>query len=82
MTPYNAASFSTTALDTLIRRGEQEARGRWDEIMALKRRSVSRKIIARRNIHYPVSHIRFYLPTVFISGISLLPVPTRAMRSG
>lgn len=38
MTPYNAASFSTTALDTLIRRGEQEARGRWDEIMALKKK--------------------------------------------
>lgn len=38
MTPYNAASFSTTALDTLIRRGEQEARSRWDEIIALKKK--------------------------------------------
>ena len=38
MTPYNAASFSTTALDTLIRRGEQEARSHWDEIMALKKK--------------------------------------------
>lgn len=36
MTPYNAASFSTVALDTLIRRGEQEAYSRWDEIVALK----------------------------------------------
>lgn len=38
MSSYNAASFSTTALDTLIRRGEQEARGRWNEIMALKKK--------------------------------------------
>lgn len=36
MTPYNAASFSTVALDTLIRRGEQEGYSRWDEIVALK----------------------------------------------
>lgn len=34
--PYNAASFGTVALDTLIRRGEQEAYSRWDEIVALK----------------------------------------------
>lgn len=34
--PYNAASFSAVALDTLIRRGEQEAYSRWDEIVALK----------------------------------------------
>lgn len=36
MTSYNAASFSTVALDTLIRRGEQEAYAHWDEIIALK----------------------------------------------
>lgn len=34
--PYNSASFSTTALDTLIRRGEQVARRQWNDIMALK----------------------------------------------
>lgn len=38
MTPYNAASFSTVALDTLIRRGEREAYARWDEICALKKK--------------------------------------------
>lgn len=36
MTPYNAASFSTIALDTLIHRGEQEAYAHWDEIITLK----------------------------------------------
>lgn len=36
--PYNSASFSLTALDTLIQRGEQAARGQWDEIIALKER--------------------------------------------
>ena len=35
---YNAASFSQSAIDTLIRRGEEEAMRHWDQIMALKRR--------------------------------------------
>lgn len=38
MSPYNSASFSSPALDTLIDRGEQAARRQWDELMALKRR--------------------------------------------
>ena len=33
---YNAASFSLEAIDTLVRRGEEEAMRHWDEIMALK----------------------------------------------
>ena len=36
--PYNSASFSRPALDTLIQRGEQAARQQWDEIIALKTR--------------------------------------------
>ena len=35
---YNSASFSAAAIDTLIRRGEEEAMRHWDEIMALKLR--------------------------------------------
>ncbi|WP_027456213.1 patatin-like phospholipase family protein [Xylanibacter brevis] len=35
---YTAASFSATAIDTLIRRGEDEAMRHWDEIIALKKR--------------------------------------------
>lgn len=37
MAPYNSASFSSPALDTLIDRGEQAARRQWNELMALKR---------------------------------------------
>ena len=35
---YNAASFSLNAIDTLIRRGEEEGMRHWDEIIALKKR--------------------------------------------
>lgn len=35
---YNAASFTPAAIDTLIRRGENEAMRHWDEIIALKHR--------------------------------------------
>ena len=34
---YNAASFSLTAIDTLIRRGEEEAMRHWNDLMALKK---------------------------------------------
>lgn len=33
---YNAASFTPAAIDTLIRRGEEEAMRHWDELIALK----------------------------------------------
>ena len=33
---YGSASFSQAAIDTLIRRGEEEAMRHWDEILALK----------------------------------------------
>ena len=35
---YNAASFNLAAIDTLIRRGEEEAMRHWDDIIALKKR--------------------------------------------
>ena len=35
---YNAASFTPAAIDTLIRRGEEEAMLHWDEIIALKKK--------------------------------------------
>ena len=35
---YSAASFSASAVDTLIQRGEAEARRHWDELHALKKR--------------------------------------------
>ena len=38
MEPYSSASFSHAALDTLIHRGENDARHRWDEIIELKKK--------------------------------------------
>ncbi len=35
---YGSASFSLAAIDTLIRRGEEEAMRHWDDIIALKQR--------------------------------------------
>ena len=35
---YNAASFTPVAIDSLIRRGEDEAMRHWDELIALKKR--------------------------------------------
>lgn len=35
---YSAASFTPAAIDTLVRRGEEEAMRHWDDLMALKRR--------------------------------------------
>ena len=37
VTPYSAASFSASAIDTLIMRGEDVARSQWDELMQLKK---------------------------------------------
>lgn len=34
--PYNSASFTTAALDTLIMRGEEAARKQWNELLTLK----------------------------------------------
>ncbi len=36
-TGYNTASFSAAAVDTLVRRGEEEAMRHYDELMALKK---------------------------------------------
>ena len=35
---FSAASFTPSAIDSLLRRGEEEGRRHWDELMALKKR--------------------------------------------
>ena len=47
---FNAASFTPASIDTLIRRGEEEAMRHWDEIIALK------KIIGIDENFHPVIH--------------------------
>lgn len=36
--PYSAASFSASAIDTLIRRGEEAAMAHWDELVTLSKK--------------------------------------------
>ncbi len=51
---YNAASFSLTAIDTLIRRGEEEAMKHWDELKALKQR-IGIEDSFMPPVHYPIN---------------------------
>ncbi len=50
---YGAASFSHAAIDTLIRRGEEEAMRHWNEIIALKQR-IGIDDSFRPQIHHPL----------------------------
>lgn len=50
---YGTASFSATAIDTLIQRGEAEAMRHWDEIIALKKR-IGIDDSFRPVIHHPL----------------------------
>lgn len=74
VTPYNAASFSTLALDTLIRRGEQIAYRQWDDIMALKKKiglseDYRPEEYARQRKSYPVLPTdSFYIRHISFAG--------------
>ena len=50
---YGSASFSQAAIDTLIRRGEELAMSRWDDIIALKQR-IGIDETFRPTIHHPL----------------------------
>ena len=50
---YSTASFTSEAIDSLIRYGEEEAMSHWDEIIALKER-IGIDDSFRPTIHYPV----------------------------
>ena len=50
---YSTASFTSEAIDSLIRYGEEEAMSHWDEIIALKKR-IGIDDSFRPTIHYPV----------------------------
>lgn len=58
---YSTASFSQTAIDTLISRGEQEAMKHWDELLELKKKiGLSTDYIPENVEHL---HGKIYLPT-------------------
>ena len=50
---YGTASFTPTAIDTLIRRGEEEARSHWDDLIALKK-YIGVKESYRPPVYYPM----------------------------
>ena len=50
---YSTASFSTEAIDSLIRRGEDMAMRHWDEIIALKQK-IGIDESFRPTVHYPL----------------------------
>ncbi len=52
-TGYNTASFNATAIDTLIRRGEEEAMHHWDDLLRLKQ-EIGIDDSFRPNIHHPL----------------------------
>ena len=52
-TGYGTASFSTAAIDTLVRRGEEEGMRHWDELIALKKK-IGIDESFRPVIHHPL----------------------------
>ncbi len=81
VSPYNAASFSATAIDTLIQRGEQAARRQWDEIIALKARiGIEGEQPVRRSFIHPLGmEEAFFIRTVTFEGAD--PRDERWLRS-
>ena len=67
-TGYGTASFSSVAIDTLVRRGEEEAMRHWDELIALKQK-IGIDDSFRPVRHYPLrpkvmterQHIKSYI---------------------
>lgn len=76
---YSAASFNAPALDTLMHRGEEAARSQWNELIALKKRSESRKTIKLliRNWNYPLMN-----PKISLLKKSCSPVSKMTTRNG
>lgn len=61
---YSSASFSPSAIDTLLARGESAARGKWDELMALRKKVGVTRALTERN------------PKVLDSDTVVTPVPS------
>lgn len=73
--PYNFTNFNKSALDTLIARGEQEARSKWDDILALKQKigipaDYLSDIHLKRLENHPVQPTdSFYIRNISLVGI-------------
>jgi NTE family protein len=67
---FSAASFTQASIDTLLARGEREARNHWDELKELRRRNKIDSIGRPDNFTHPVKFVRSHLlaesaPTIF-----------------
>jgi len=74
MVPYHSASFSTTAIDSLIDRGERAARECWDSLMFLKEKigvvDLKTEELAKLPATYPMlSSDTFYIRHIAFEGI-------------
>ena len=70
---YSSASFTRTAIDTLIARGEQAAMKQWDKLMALKRSMGLPEGYQPRRLHRAVPQSKdlcFRIDSVCIENIS------------
>ena len=71
VTGYTSASFTSQAIDTLLRRGEKAAREKWDELQALKPRigiaeDYVPATVSRRPKHVEIDEDNFEpLPTIY-----------------
>jgi len=58
--PYNMMDFENSAIDTILQRGEQAAREKWGDLMALKETlSITDSVDLRKKIENPLHHNRF-----------------------
>ena len=74
MEPFNAASFNHEALDSLINRGEQEALGKWDDIIALKERIGTGKLQSHKQKNPLKNPLKdpnkpFFIKEIFLEGV-------------
>ena len=75
---YSTASFSTEAIDSLIRRGEDVAMRHWDEIIALKQR-IGINESFRPTVHYPLRP-KVLTEKQYITGYSFENMTPQAER--
>lgn len=65
---YSSASFTPSAIDTLMRRGEEAARSQWDSLLALKKK-IGIPDDYERKPHGPYSSLS-NVRTIYVSDIS------------
>lgn len=72
---YSFTNFNNSALDSLMVRGEREARGKWDEIIALKKKigipdDYQPEMVQKRKMNRPVQPSdSFYIGDISFVGV-------------